>query len=202
MNKQMDSSLDKRTLYKFAPPGLRAGVAKDQLIFIIICSVAIAVAVVALVYSFTTGKTVATGWQCLDCNKEFVLKTSEMPPIECPKCGGQTVRLNYRQCPECGTENLISRVRLTEQSQVEREKIKAGGTQQEGGPPSMFGPISTMMMLPVEVQYWHKQADESYGWTPWMDAGTLAAIQFEGSLSCSECGARLTVGPRSSKSKK
>ena len=33
MNEQMDSSLDKLTLYKFARPALRDTIAKDQLIF-------------------------------------------------------------------------------------------------------------------------------------------------------------------------
>ncbi len=201
MNEQMDSSLAKRTLYKFTPPGLRAGIAKDQLIFIIICSVAIAVAVVALVHSFRGGKTVATKWQCLDCNRELVMKTAETPPIECPKCGGQAVRSNSRMCPECGRENLINRVRLTEQGQARRQEIKAGGTRQEGSP-GLFGPVATMMMLPMEIQYWHKPADGSYGWTSWMPAGSPAAMQFERSLHCSECGARLTFGPRSPKSKR
>ncbi len=176
---------------KFTAPGLRAGIAKDKLIFIIICSASIAVAVVALVYSSTGDRIAATPWQCLDCNYEFTMKTAEPPPIECPKCGGQAVRLNYRICPECGKQNLINRVRLTEQGQAQYQEIKAAG-----------GPTRRMMMLPKESQYWVKQTDGSYGWTPWMPAGSPAAMMLVRSLTCSECGERLTFGGGSSRPKK
>ena len=203
MNEQMGTSLGNCMRRKFTGPGLRAGIAKDQLIFTIICSAAIAVAVVALVYSLTRSKVPTTPWQCLDCNYELSMATTEMPPIKCRKCGGQAVRLNYRICPECGKQNLINRVRLTEQSQAKREEIEAaGGRQEQDRRPSMIGPVATIMMLPKECQYWTKQTDGSYGWTPWISAGSPAAIQCERKPPCSECGAGLTFGSGTSRSKR
>ncbi len=80
-------------------------------------------------------------------------------------CAGPAVWLNYRICPECGAENLINCVRLTEQGQARRQEIKAEGSRQEGPPGIFGGSVATIMMLPMEVRYWHKQADGSYGWT-------------------------------------
>ena len=73
-------------------------------------------------------------WQCISCNDEFANKSAEMPPIECPKCGGQAARLTYRTCPKCEREALVTRARLTEQGQAQRETARG---QSDGEIPDM-----------------------------------------------------------------
>ena len=182
MNEQTLSSGGNLIHRRFAGPGLRAGMAKDTLIFVIICSAALVVAAVTLLYSFRGGETVyPVKWQCLDCASEFSKKTAELSPIKCPKCGGQAVRLGFRACPECKKQVLVSRTRLTEQGQAQRD---ASAGQQDGG---RLG----IIMRPKEIQYWFKQADGSYGWTPWVPVASPAAMQFEMNLQCNKCGASL-----------
>lgn len=186
MNNQMAKSGGVGAQPELVPAGLRTGVAKDQLVFIIICLVATAVAVVALAYFFMGGSEASPGqWQCLDCGDEFNKKTTEAPPIECPKCGGQAVRVHYRSCPQCGKEILVSRIRLTEQARAQREQGNAVGSRQGGPSPGMA------MMMPMDIQYWTKQEDGSYGWSRWMSSVSPQAHQFTRALQCSECGFNL-----------
>ncbi len=89
MNKRMVVSGGGFLRRKFAGSAWRAGIAKDKLIFIVICSVALTIAAVTLTISFTSDKPLRTvEWQCISCNYEFASKSAEIPPIECPKCGG------------------------------------------------------------------------------------------------------------------
>ncbi|NIA07138.1 MAG: hypothetical protein GWP14_05805 [Actinobacteria bacterium] len=158
--------------------GLRPGVAKDQLIFIIICSVALAVAAVTMVRFFTGGSRVPSSqWQCLDCGKEFTVKKITAQPVKCPKCGGEAARLGYRTCPACGEKVLVLRVRVSGQ---------APGGGPAGGPPGLG------MMSPMEIQYRVRQEDGTYVWTPWMFAGSPQAQQVDSSLICPKCGERLS----------
>lgn len=149
--------------------GLRPGVAKDQLIFIIICSVALAVAAVTMVSFFTGGskKTQPSQWQCLEHGHEFTIKKMAMPPIKCPKCDGEAVRLDYRTCQACGEKVLVARMRLMPQT--------------PGG----------VLPQPWHIQYWVKQEDGSYAWTPWMFGGSPQDMQVEQSLVCTKCGESL-----------
>ena len=167
---------------EFATTDWRAGVAKDKLIFIIICSVAMAVAAVTLVHFFTGKFTRPPGeWQCLKCDYEFSKKITDMPPIYCPKCGGPAARLYYRICPKCKKENVESRIRLT----AEGEAMVA----QHGGPGPGYAPAS-------EIQYRVKQSDGSYAWTEWMPRTSLQAQQiYLYNLVCTKCGANLYGQP-------
>lgn len=164
--------------------GSRPGVAKDQLIFIIICSVALAVAAVTLVSFFTRGSRSVrpSQWQCVDanCGHEFTMKKMVAPPVKCPKCGGEAVRLSYRTCPSCGEKVLVCRMQISGQG-------PGGGP--IGGPP---GPGMMGMMQPMNLQYWVKQADGSYAWTPWMLGGSPQAMQMDQSLTCTKCGKSLS----------
>jgi len=164
--------------------GSRPGVAKDQLIFIIICSIALLVAAVTLVHFFTGGKkTMASDWQCLECSKEFTLKKAFTPPVKCPACGGEAVRLGYRICPECGEKVLAYRIRMSEQAQ---------GPGGPGMPPGMMGP----MMQPMDMQFRIKKEDGSYEWTPWISGAAPQAQQMFGNLTCPKCGQSLSVAGR------
>ena len=168
---------------------LRQGMARDKLIFTIICVAAIIVAVAALVSFFMPRKARIIGvpWQCLKCNYEFNEKTLELPPIACPKCGGQAVRVSYRKCPRCGKVILESRMRLTEQSQTQYQALKSQQQNQaRGGPVEM-----SARMLPMEVEYRVKQADGNYGWSPWVGMNTPKAQQILAGLECPECGGQL-----------
>ena len=175
----MDNQLSKSS------HGSRPGVAKDQLIFIIICSVALAVAAVTLVHFFTGSKKVpASQWQCLECGKEFTLKKAFTPPVKCTKCGGEAVRLGYRTCEKCGEKVLAYRIRMSGQAQA------PGGP---GGPPGM-GP-----MQPMDMQFRIQQADGSYDWTPWMSSASPQVQQMYANLTCPKCGESLSVMGRSSR---
>lgn len=160
--------------------GSRSGVAKDQLIFIIICAVALAVAGVATIHFFTGGSMKArpSKWQCMasDCGHEFTMKKIVKPPIECSKCGSQAARLNYRTCPECKAEVLVWRMRIPGNA--------AGG-----------GAGMGIMGQAMEVQYWLKQSDGNYAWSDWMMAGSPQARQIDANLKCTECGASLVAQP-------
>ena len=160
--------------------------AKDKLIFIIICSAALALASVSLVLVFTggPGSRLDTTWRCLDCNYYFGKKTAELPPIPCPKCGGQAVKVTYRDCPSCGKKVLRLRLRLTEQGQAQREALQkqAETTGQLTAP---------MMSPPMDVQFWVKQPDGKFGWTAWMLGVSPEAIQTQRNLRCSNCDALL-----------
>ena len=167
---------------QFRGSGSRPGVAKDQLIFIIICSVALVVAAVTLVQFFRGGsKTRATAWQCVDpnCGHEFNIKQMVMdaPVVECPKCGGPAAMLRYRPCPACEERVLIGRMRTSGQA-------PAAGP---GGPG-----MGMDMMRPMDIQYWLKQDDGTYTWTPWMSAGSPQTMQIEQNLICPKCGKGLS----------
>ena len=163
--------------------GSRPGVAKDQLIFIIICSVALAVAAVTMVHFFTVGKSKVRPrqWQCLnsDCNNEFTVKKAMSNSVECTKCGGQAARLIYRNCPACGEKVLTSRIRVADQ---------ASGAGPDGSP------LGFSMTPPMYHQYWVKQEDGSYTWTTsWLLAGSPQSIQIDQNLICTECGQSLSL---------
>jgi DNA-directed RNA polymerase subunit RPC12/RpoP len=160
--------------------GSRPGVAKDQLIFIIICSVALAVAAVALVQFFRGGSKVRpSSWQCLDanCGHEFTRKKPMSPLVECSKCGGTAAMLRYRPCPACGERVLVGRMRVSGQ-------IPAGGP---GGPGGLGG-RGMAMMQPMDIQYRIQQDDGTYIWTLWVPAGSPQSMQMEQSLVCPKCG--------------
>ena len=191
-NRTADSG-DNYVQREFAGAGLRAGVAKDKLIFIIICSAALAFAAATLVYSVFKPRTkhFDVTWQCLACNNEFDLKTDEQPPIPCPKCGGQAVRVIYRDCPACGKKVLSFRLRLTEQAQAQRK-----ATRKQGGAAGKPGALPfELMRPPMDIQYWVKQPDSSLGWTAWMLGGSPQAMQTQSDLRCSKCGAPLFPSP-------
>ncbi len=166
-----------------AAMGLRSGIAKDKLVFIIIFSAAVAVALVTILSYLLSGPKLGAPipWQCVDCDYEFSSRTMKLPPIDCPKCDGQAVRTHYRSCPVCKKEVLWYLQRLTEQAQVE---YKASGAQQTGA--GLGGG------LPMEFQYRVKQPDGSYGWSPWLYALSPQARQIKAEAQCPHCGAYLT----------
>ena len=160
--------------------------AKDKLIFIIICSVALAVAAVTMVQLFTKGSgriRTRTSWECLDCGYDFDKKTEEAPPIECVKCGEQAVRRVYRDCSKCGEEVFIYRIRAIGKSTAP----PASG--QATGPP--------IMAPPAEVQFEIKQADGSFGWTDWVPSSSQQAAQLRNEVHCQKCDTALfSASPR------
>ena len=176
--------MTRKTAQEWTGLSSRSGIAKNQLIFIIICSAAIGVAVVTMaihLWSGGPGARRAASWQCLKCNAEFTKKTTEMPPIACEKCDGQAVRLNRRACPKCGEKVLVSRMRMTEQGKAQHEAMKA---QTDGARPPMG-----MGMLPMETQLWVRGTDGNYAWSEWIPSSV--AGQYYSSLTCEKCGASL-----------
>ena len=188
MNEETSSTREDIRTRKLGHATVRSGMAKDQLIFVIICSAAIGVAVVAMAFSLfsggSRGKIRPSQWQCLDCSADFSKKTRERSPIECEECGGQAVRVNRRKCPACGKEVLVSRMRLTEQGKAQYKAAQ----ESSGGAPML--PMGPGMDFQSEIQFWIPQPDGSYGWSQWMAAGPGMGSAFS-SLTCSECGAPL-----------
>ncbi|MBA7521960.1 hypothetical protein ES705_14072 [subsurface metagenome] len=179
---------------------LRSGMAKDKLIFIIICSAAIGVAVITMASFLFPRGTAARGerWQCLNCDYEFSKKTSELPPIECPKCGGELVRVTYRKCPSCGAKVMCVRRRLSEQGKAKRDAMMKQA--ESTGQPVAAG-AAMMVPMDMETQYPIKQADGSYGWTAWLTAVMISpqqAMQLQRNVRCTECDA--LIFPQSSRS--
>ena len=165
---------------KLATTDWQAGMAKNQLIFIIICSVAVAVAAITVVYTLTGSSSENSGdWQCLQCGYEFSKAKKAEPPINCPKCDGEAVVLEFRDCPECGEKNVISRVRLPKQGEEAVAQPVGGGPE--------FGPLPT-------VQYRVKQSDGTYTWTDWMPI-TASELPLHPYMICTKCGANLFGQP-------
>lgn len=180
MSNQTVDSGDKFVRRACSGVASRTGVARDQLIFIIICSVSLVVAAITLVHFVTGGYSrgpVRNAWQCLNCNYEFSKKVPGFSSIECPKCGGQAVRVVYRKCPKCGAEVLFYRLRPSPQAQDQRAADQPA--------------VSPMMVQAMEVQYKIKQPDGSLGWTGWMPAGSGEAVQARNAIRCSKCNASL-----------
>lgn len=185
MDEQMIVSGDRFLRRKFAGSAWRAGIARNELIFSIICSAATAVAAVALVVSMSGKPTRTFELQCISCNYEFSEKSAGLPPIECPKCGGQAVWLTYRPCPECEKPVLVSRSRLTKQGQAKRDASSDEEMQGSTEP------------LPMEIQFWIKQADRTYKWSEWISMNLPHLLQQYGTrLQCTECGASLSSRAR------
>ena len=190
MTKRTGIGLDRIRERGFPGEGLRAGMAKDQLIFVIICSAAIAVAVITMVFMFSGGSSGRMGvsqWQCLntDCGNEFSNDTQGLSPVKCEKCGGQAASVNRRKCPACEENVLVSRMRLAEQGQAQYQNIKESSGQMRAMP------VMPGMELPMEIQFWMQQADGSYGWTDWIFAAGPQSGQVSSSLTCPKCNAPL-----------
>ena len=191
MTKRTCIGMDKNRQRGFSGEGLRAGMAKDKLIFVIICSAAITVAVVTMAFTLFSGRSGGrigpSQWQCLnpDCGYEFSKHIRERSPIECEKCDGQAVRVNRRKCPECEEDVLVSRMRLTEQGQAQYQNMK----ESSGQMPVI--PMGPGMDLPAEMQFWAQQADGSFGWTDWIFSGDPQIGQVFSSLKCPKCSAPL-----------
>ena len=176
----------------------RAGVSQRQLV-VIMCAAAL-VGITAVVLDLFTPDKSQLGspvWQCLKCNDDFTSKSTDIPPIECPKCGGEAVLLGHRLCPGCDRYALLLRKRLTKQGQVEYAAIKAGRKDRgdDGGP-------TGILMLPMEAQYWVTQPDGSRAWTGWMITNSPMAMQLRTTAKCSHCEAYLTRYGRSAKGEK
>ena len=153
---------------EYPGPGHRAGLAKDKLILIIVCVVALSVAAFVLVRMSSPSAQIPRGsWQCLGCDRSFNMKTTHRPPFLCPECGDEAVRLSYRTCPKCGQKVLVCRLRPA-------NRPKTG------------------MFPPMDIQFWLKQDDGSYGWTLWIDASSPQVQEIERGLRCSKCGADLS----------
>ena len=173
-----------------AGAGLRSGMAKDKLIFIVICSAATAVAVVSLMSQFLPhrGAPSLQSWQCLKCEQIFESRTQQLPPIDCPECGGEAVSLRWRKCPACGKKAPMCRVRLTQGGRAQYAQVLANSPKGGGVPgPMERGPMS---MLPSEIQYLQKQSDGKFGWSPWLRMESPRTQQFRRNWECPECGGR------------
>ena len=166
--------------------GWPRGALEQKTVFIIICVVAIAIAAVAIGSHFLGGGAGGIGsrdnWQCLKCDHTFFDATLDPSPIECPKCGGDAVKLGYRTCAECKKKILVSRSRLREDAAAAYRQRKAQGQ----APMPM-----EMMAWPRDVQWRVQQADGSYGWTEWMPRNSAEDRQVRETIKCPKCGANL-----------
>ena len=169
---------------------LRPGMARDQTIFISICSAAILVAAVALVFFVRSqSSTPFVGdWQCLQCGQSFDSKSLLPGPIDCPKCPGEAVKLIDKECPKCGKTSLVSQMRLTQSAQKEFANYQASHAEELAA--GQFPKI--VFRLPMEARYrialpegkssWHEQ---------WLFTGSDQAQQIRADQRCPHCQAPL-----------
>ena len=144
----------------------RAGVAKDKLIFIIICSVALAVAVVVMTFYFKDDPWNPTGgWLCLECNHQFDKPHTEGQPVYCPECGEEAASLLFHRCPKCDEKNVIGRVRFPQQ----------GGDAVPGA---------------AQTEQAQFRLKEFGTWTDWMPPWTPVQ-RANPDMECTKCGAKL-----------
>ena len=161
------------------------GLTRRELIVLIVALVVIVLAGVCIT-SFFVGKRGFQGnWQCLDCGYIFSRNTYETPPIECPKCQGQAVQLIYRQCPKCKKENLVWRLRLTEEARALLANLKAQN-------PDGTVDFETIAHLPNEVQCLIKNSGGKPTWTQeWLSLDSTQSREIRDCLHCTKCGAKL-----------
>ena len=169
---------------------LRPGLARDQTIFISICSAAILVAAVALV-SFVRSQSsmpFVGDWQCLQCGQSFDSKSLLPGPIDCPECPGQAVKLIHKECPKCGKTSLVCQMRLTESAQKEFADYQASHAQELAA--GQFPKI--VFQLPMEARYRIRQPDGSYTWhQDWLYTESAQAQQIRADQRCPHCQAPL-----------
>ena len=84
------------------------------------------------------------------------------------------------------------RMCMAEASGPQSEAMKS-----KGGEGPAVAPPGGLMGPQKLVQYWVKQSDGSYSWSPWMPRVSLKAYQTELSLRCPECGEPLLKQRRS-----
>lgn len=176
------------------PPGSvnsarSTGLARNELLFVIICSAAVVVAVLAVVGFFAgqRGTPFVGDWQCLNCEHTFSSNTQEMPPIACPECKGPAVRLIYSSCPNCRRKVAAQRISLTSQGQAQRKVLRS---QYPQGPAQELY-LMQVGMLPTESQYWVRSPEAGDGWTEWILAASPRTLQMRQEILCPKCGVRL-----------
>lgn len=176
MSKKTANSGGNRAQRELATADCRTGMAKDQLIFLIICSVAVAVAAVTLAFYFMgSSGDGPNDWQCPKCEYKFAKSGGAGSLVYCPKCEERAAKLSYRICRQCGAKNVASRSRISKEGE-------AIVLQHEG---KDYG-----MLPPGERQYWIKQPDGSYGWSDWQSSGAMLK-EITRTAVCSECGVKL-----------
>ena len=167
MSKRTASSRGELARLESASADLQAGIARDKLIFIIICSAALIVAAITIVrFSKKNSGPPAVGWQCLECDHQFNTPPTEAQPVYCPQCGGAAANFLYRECPKCAEKNVVGRVRHPQQ-----------GDQAAAG---------------AETQYRIKQSDGTYTWTDWVSVfSPMAHQRLQPQMMCTKCDANL-----------
>ena len=84
------------------------------------------------------------------------------------------------------------RVRLTEEGQAQFEQSLKSKQKELGSTQALPGALGVdPWMMPMEAQYWLRQSDDSYGWSPWIVMGTPEAMEIRNALECPNCGAKL-----------
>ena len=164
----------------------RRGKITDKQVFIIICTAAILVAAITL-GNFFLGSGLrlksVPNWECLECGHKFSQSGQRLPlpPIDCPQGHkGQAVMLGYRVCPDCYTQILYSRTRLTKEFAEEVQRLRDQGyepTEQEA------------VNWPREVQFRLLDTDDQ--WTNWVIWRSPEAVQIQADMKCPQCGASL-----------
>ena len=162
---------------------LRWGKITDKQVFIIICAAAILVAAITL-GNFFLGSGLrlkpVPNWECLECGHKFSQSGQRLPlpPIDCPQGHkGQAVMLGYRVCPDCYTQILYSRTRLTKEFAEEVQRLRNQGyepTEQE------------TVNWPREVQFRLLDTDDQ--WTDWMIWRSPQATEIQQGMKCHKCG--------------
>ncbi len=157
-------------------------------IIAVVACVASMLLVIAVARSTFGNKSYRGKWVCLACEHDFSSSNTKNPPMPCPRCAGEAVKLRFRHCPHCGEKVAWARMRLTEESQAQRDRVNKRIA--EGDRSAV--PMTGVLMLPIEAQYPQQQSDGSIGWSPWVPVNAQQAGK---ALSRSPCPICLEIMP-------
>lgn len=122
-------------------------------------------------------------WQCLECEHEFASSNLKHPPMPCPRCGGEAIKLLLRTCPHCGEQVAWARTILTKASQKKRDEIHKRVAEGDMSAVGGFG----VLVLPMEARYPQLQSDGSIGWSPWVPIGSDEGQKVLAESPCPQC---------------
>ena len=127
-------------------------------------------------------------WVCLRCEHEYSSSNLKHPPMPCPRCGGEAVKLRFRRCQHCNSKVAWVRMRLTKAGQQKRGEIHQRIADGDMSAIPSFG----VLILPMEAQYPQSQSDGSIDWSPWVLADSHEGQMVLTESPCPRCKVVMT----------
>ena len=122
-------------------------------------------------------------WVCLRCAHDYSSSNLKHPPMPCPRCGGEAVKLRFRDCPHCDRKVAWVRMRLTRESRKKRDEIHKRVAEGDASAIPSIG----VLVLPMEAQYPQLQGDGTIDWSPWVLASSHEGQEVLAASPCPRC---------------